>query len=58
MNIIIKWRKMKSKEMDKLTEELNDHLFQEFIFDGEDFRKAKYEFLGKVDQYYNEKNKK
>ena len=35
-----------------------DHLFQEFIFDGEDFRKAKYEFLGKVDQYYNEKNKK
>ena len=24
MNIIIKWRKMKSKEMDKLTEELNE----------------------------------
>ena len=31
-----------------------DHLFQEFIFDGEDFRKAKYEFLKKVDEYYKQ----
>jgi genome maintenance exonuclease 1 len=34
-----------------------DNLYQEFIFDGEDFRKAKYEWLRRVDQYYNERNK-
>jgi len=34
-----------------------DNLYQEFIFDGEDFRQAKYEWLRRVDQYYNERNK-
>ena len=34
-----------------------DNLYQEFIFDGEEFKKAKYEFLRRVDQYYAQKNK-
>jgi genome maintenance exonuclease 1 len=34
-----------------------DNLYQEFIFDGEEFKQAKYEFLKRVDQYYNQKNK-
>jgi hypothetical protein len=31
-----------------------DHLFQEFIFEGEEFRQAKFDWLRRVDQYYNE----
>ncbi len=34
-----------------------DNLYQEFIFDGEEFKQAKYEFLKRVDQYYAQKNK-
>lgn len=34
-----------------------DNLYQEFIFDGEEFKQAKYEFLRRVDQYYAQKNK-
>ena len=34
-----------------------DNLYQEFIFDGEEFKKAKYEFLRRVDKYYAQKNK-
>lgn len=34
-----------------------DNLYQEFIFDGEEFKQAKYEFLRRVDQYYNQKSK-
>src|SRR5210317_2414011 len=34
-----------------------DNLFQEFIFDGEEFRQAKFDWLRRVDQYYNEKDK-
>ena len=34
-----------------------DNLFQEFIFEGEDFRKAKYEFLKKVDEFYKQKER-
>ena len=30
-----------------------DNYFQEFIFEGEEFKQAKYEWLRKVDQYYN-----
>lgn len=30
-----------------------DNYFQEFIFEGEEFRKAKFEWLARVDQYYN-----
>tara|TARA_Y100000015_G_scaffold42972_1_gene51643 strand:- start:1126 stop:1815 length:690 start_codon:yes stop_codon:yes gene_type:complete len=35
-----------------------DNLFQEFIFDGEEFRQAKFEWLRRVDQFYNERDKK
>ena len=31
--------------------------FQEFIFEGEEFRQAKFDWLRRVDQYYNEKEK-
>ena len=34
-----------------------DNFYQEFIFDGEEFKQAKYEFLRRVDQYYNQKSK-
>ena len=34
-----------------------DHLFQEFIFEGEEFRQAKFDWLRRVDQYYNEREK-
>jgi ATP-dependent exoDNAse (exonuclease V) beta subunit len=34
-----------------------DNFYQEFIFDGEEFRQAKYEFLRRVDMYYNQKSK-
>lgn len=34
-----------------------DNLYQEFIFEGEEFKQAKYEFLRRVDQYYAQKNK-
>ena len=34
-----------------------DNLYQEFIFDGEEFKQAKYEFLRRVDQYYAQKSK-
>ena len=34
-----------------------DNYYQEFIFDGEEFRQAKYEWLRRVDQYYNQKSK-
>jgi genome maintenance exonuclease 1 len=35
-----------------------DNLFQEFIFEGQEFRQAKFDWLKRVDQYYNEKEKK
>jgi len=35
-----------------------DNLFQKFEFDGEEFRQAKFEWLRKVDQYYNQLEKK
>ena len=31
-----------------------DNLFQRFIFEGEEFKQAKYEWLKRVDQYYNQ----
>ena len=34
-----------------------DNLYQEFIFDGEEFKQAKYDWLRRVDQYYTQKNK-
>ena len=34
-----------------------DNFYQEFIFDGEEFKQAKYEFLKRVDMYYNQKSK-
>jgi len=34
-----------------------DNFYQEFIFDGEEFKQAKYEFLRRVDMYYNQKSK-
>ena len=34
-----------------------DNLYQEFIFDGEEFKQAKYEWLRRVDQYYAQKSK-
>ena len=34
-----------------------DNYYQEFVFEGEEFKKAKYEFLRKVDQYYSQKSK-
>jgi genome maintenance exonuclease 1 len=34
-----------------------DNLYQEFIFDGEEFKQAKYDWLRRVDQYYAQKNK-
>ena len=35
-----------------------DNYFQKFEFDGEEFRKAKFEWLRRVDQFYNERDKK
>lgn len=35
-----------------------DFYFQKFVFDGEEFRKAKFDWLRRVDQYYNEREKK
>ena len=34
-----------------------DNLYQEFIFDGEEFKQAKYDWLRRVDQYYAQKSK-
>jgi genome maintenance exonuclease 1 len=34
-----------------------DNYFQEFIFEGEEFRQAKYEWLKRVDIYYTNKSK-
>ena len=34
-----------------------DNYFQEFIFEGEEFRQAKFDWLKRVDQYYNQKEK-
>lgn len=34
-----------------------DHYFQEFVFEGEEFRKAKFDWLRRVDQFYNEREK-
>lgn len=34
-----------------------DREFQEFIFEGEEFRQAKFEWLRRVDQYYAERDK-
>ena len=34
-----------------------DNYYQEFIFDGDEFRQAKFEWLKRVDQYYNQKDK-
>lgn len=34
-----------------------ENLYQEFIFEGEEFRQAKYEWLRRVDKYYNNKSK-
>jgi len=35
-----------------------DCYFQKFEFDGNEFRQAKFDWLKRVDEYYNEKNKK
>jgi genome maintenance exonuclease 1 len=35
-----------------------DCYFQKFEFDGQEFRQAKFDWLKRVDQYYNEKDKK
>ena len=35
-----------------------DNYFQKFEFDGEEFRQAKFEWLRRVDQFYNERDKK
>ena len=32
-----------------------DNYFQKFVFEGEEFKQAKFEWLRRVDQYYNEK---
>jgi len=34
-----------------------DNYYQEFIFDGDEFKQAKFEWLKRVDQYYNQKDK-
>jgi len=34
-----------------------DNYFQEFVFEGNEFRQAKFDWLRRVDQYYNERNK-
>jgi len=34
-----------------------DNFFQKFVFEGEEFKQAKYEWLKRVDQYYNQLNK-
>lgn len=34
-----------------------DNLFQEFIFEGQEFRQAKFDWLRRVDQFYNEREK-
>jgi len=34
-----------------------DYLYQEFIFEGEEFKQAKFEWLARVDQYYEQKDK-
>jgi genome maintenance exonuclease 1 len=31
-----------------------DNLFQKFVFEGEEFKQAKFEWLRRVDQYYNQ----
>ena len=33
-----------------------DNFYQEFIFDGEEFKQAKYDWLRRVDHYYAQKN--
>ena len=35
-----------------------DNLFQEFVFEGNEFRQAKFDWLRRVDQYYNQLDKK
>lgn len=35
-----------------------DNLFQKFEFDGNEFKQAKFDWLRRVDQYYNERDKK
>jgi genome maintenance exonuclease 1 len=34
-----------------------DNYFQEFVFDGQEFRQAKFDWLRRVDQYYNQLDK-
>jgi genome maintenance exonuclease 1 len=34
-----------------------DNYYQEFVFEGEEFRQAKFDWLKRVDQYYNQKTK-
>jgi genome maintenance exonuclease 1 len=34
-----------------------DNYYQEFVFEGEEFKQAKYDWLRRVDQYYNQKSK-
>jgi len=34
-----------------------DNYFQEFIFEGEEFKRAKYEWLRRVDEYYNNRTR-
>jgi len=34
-----------------------DNLFQEFVFEGQEFRQAKFDWLKRVDEYYNQKEK-
>jgi len=34
-----------------------DNYFQEFIFEGEEFKQAKYEWLRRVDEYYNNRTR-
>jgi len=34
-----------------------DNLFQEFVFEGQEFRQAKFDWLRRVDEYYNQKEK-
>jgi len=34
-----------------------DNYFQEFVFEGNEFRQAKFDWLRRVDQYYNEREK-
>ena len=34
-----------------------DNYFQEFVFEGEEFKQAKYEWLRRVDEYYNNRTR-